>query len=152
AHARRFIAGSDVKEVLAAALHQRRLMRAFTLDVLGEAVTSEAEADQWQKAYLDLIEQLGPIVNSWPEVPQIDQDDRGLVPRVNVSIKLSALDSQFDPIDPDGSLRRVAARLRPILRAAQKHGAFVNVDMESYRIKDLALFVFQSVLSEDEFR
>jgi RHH-type proline utilization regulon transcriptional repressor/proline dehydrogenase/delta 1-pyrroline-5-carboxylate dehydrogenase len=151
-HARRFIAGTDAKEVLAAALHQRRQTRAFTIDVLGEAVASESEADQWQRAYLNLIEQLGPTVNSWPEIPQIDRDDRGPLPRVNVSIKLSALDSQFDPIDTEGSLERVAARLRPILRAAREQKAFVHVDMESYRIKDLTLHVFQNVLLEDEFR
>jgi RHH-type transcriptional regulator, proline utilization regulon repressor / proline dehydrogenase / delta 1-pyrroline-5-carboxylate dehydrogenase len=152
AHARRFIAGADVKEVLAAALHQRRQTRAFTLDVLGEAVASEREADQWQQAYLDLIEQLGPTVNEWTEIPQIDRDEHGPLPRVNVSIKLSSLDSQFDPIDPEGSFDRVAARLRPILRAAQKQQAFVNVDMESYRIKDLTLQVFQRILCENEFR
>ena len=42
-------------------------------------------------------------VNDWPEVPDIDRDDRGPIPRVNVSVKLSALYSQFDPIDPDGT-------------------------------------------------
>jgi RHH-type proline utilization regulon transcriptional repressor/proline dehydrogenase/delta 1-pyrroline-5-carboxylate dehydrogenase len=151
-HARRFIAGTDAKEVLAAALHQRRQTRAFTIDVLGEAVASELEADAWQRSYLDLIDGLGPTVNNWPEVPQIDRDQHGAIPRVNVSIKLSALDSQFDPIDPDGSLQRVAARLRPILRAAKRQKAFVHVDMESYRIKDLTLHVFQNVLLEDEFR
>jgi len=151
-HARRFIAGTDAKEVLAAALHERRQVRAFTIDVLGEAVASDVEADGWQRAYIDLIEQLGPTVNSWPEIPQIDRDDHGRLPRVNVSIKLSALDSQFDAIDPEGSLERVAGRLRPILRAAKQQGAFVHVDMESYRIKDLTLHVFQSVLLEDEFR
>src|SRR5262249_31601008 len=75
AHARRFIAGADVKEVLAAALHQRRLKRAFTLDVLGEAVASDTEADQWQRAYLDLIEQLASTVNHWTEIPEIDRDE-----------------------------------------------------------------------------
>ncbi|HEY2759119.1 MAG TPA: L-glutamate gamma-semialdehyde dehydrogenase, partial [Pirellulales bacterium] len=34
-HARRFIAGGNIQEVLAAALAQRRLKRAFTIDVLG---------------------------------------------------------------------------------------------------------------------
>jgi RHH-type transcriptional regulator, proline utilization regulon repressor / proline dehydrogenase / delta 1-pyrroline-5-carboxylate dehydrogenase len=151
-HARRFIAGTDSREVLAAALRERRLKRAFTIDVLGEAVTSEPEADRWQQHYLTLIEQLGPTVNAWPEIPQIDQDRGHPLPRVNVSIKLSALDSQFDPIDPDGSTQRVAQRLRPILRAARQQRAHVHVDMESYRIKDLTLHVFQSVLLEDEFR
>ena len=136
--------------MLAAALRERRLERAFTIDVLGEAVTSEAEADQWQRHYLNLIEQLGPTVNAWPEIPQIDQDRGHPLPRVNVSIKLSALNSQFDPIDPDGNTQRVAQRLRPILRR-RKQNAHVHVDMESYRIKDLTLSVFQNVLMEDEF-
>ncbi len=152
AHARRFIAGADAKEVLAAALRERRLKRAFTIDVLGEAVASDVEADRWRQSYLDLIENLGPTVNAWPEIPQIDRDMQGPLPRVNVSIKLSALDSQFDPIDPAGSLDRAASRLRPILRAARKQHAHVHVDMESYRTKDLTLHVFQSVLMEDEFR
>ena len=49
----------------------------------------------------------------------IDRDDHGPMPRVNVSVKLSALYSQFDPIDPDGTSRAVRRRLRPILRAAR---------------------------------
>ena len=45
---------------------------AFTIDLLGEAVTSEPEADRYLQAYLDLIQGIAPTVNSWPEVPQID--------------------------------------------------------------------------------
>ncbi len=44
-HARRFIAGTNQNEVLAAAMRERKLRRAFTLDVLGEAVISEPEAE-----------------------------------------------------------------------------------------------------------
>ena len=46
-HARRFIAGTTLDEVLAAAMRERKLRRAFTLDILGEAVTSETEADRY---------------------------------------------------------------------------------------------------------
>jgi RHH-type proline utilization regulon transcriptional repressor/proline dehydrogenase/delta 1-pyrroline-5-carboxylate dehydrogenase len=151
-HARRFIAGATQNEVLAAAMHQRKLCRAFTLDYLGEAVTSEIEADRYLQAYLDLVEGISPVVNAWAEVPQIDRAGPIELPRVNVSIKLSALDSQFDPIDPEGTTRRVAPRLRKLLRAARAHRAFVNIDMESYRIKDQTLAIFQQVLLEDEFR
>src|SRR6185369_5327740 len=38
------------------------------------------------------------------------------------------------------------------LRAAARHRAFVHVDMESYKTKDLTLAIFQAVLAEDEFR
>jgi RHH-type proline utilization regulon transcriptional repressor/proline dehydrogenase/delta 1-pyrroline-5-carboxylate dehydrogenase len=151
-HARRFIAGTETKQVLAAALHERRQRRAFTLDILGEAVTSEVEADRYLQAYIDLVQGIAPVVNSWPEVPQIDRDESGELPRVNVSVKLSALDSQFDPIDREGTIARVATRLRKLLRVAKEQRAHVHVDMESYRTKDTTLAIFQQVMMEDEFR
>jgi RHH-type proline utilization regulon transcriptional repressor/proline dehydrogenase/delta 1-pyrroline-5-carboxylate dehydrogenase len=150
--ARRFIAGTDPREVLVAAERERAKRRAFTLDILGEAVITDREVEQHTQAYIDLIASTAPTVNAWPEVPQLDRDARGTLPRVNVSIKLSALDAKFDPIDPDGVLDRVGARLREILRVARQHAAFINVDMESYDKKDLTLHVVCSVLSEPEFR
>jgi len=150
--ARRFIAGANTSEVLAAAMRERKLRRAFTLDLLGEAVTSQREAESYLQAYVNLITGIAPTVNAWPEVPQIDRAELPELPRVNVSIKLSALDSQFDGIDPQGSAQRVSARLRTLLRTAQKHRAFVNVDMESYACKDLTLAIFKQILLEEEFR
>lgn len=152
AQARRFIAGANTKEVLAAAQHERRLKRAFTLDILGEAVISESEADAYLQAYLDLIEGISPTVNSWPEISEIDRDETGPLPRVNVSVKLSALDSQFDSIDPEGTTERVARRLRRLLRVAADHNAHVHIDMESYKTKDTTLRTFKAVMMEDEFR
>ena len=150
--AERFIAGSKVEEVLQSVTRLRRQNLAFTLDLLGEAVVSEPEADAYQQAYLDLIEGLAPQVNQWPEVQQLDRDDHGWIPRCNVSIKLSALYSRFKPIDPEGSAEGVKERLRPILRAARERDAYVHVDMEHYAYKDLTLEIFQQVMMEDEFR
>jgi RHH-type proline utilization regulon transcriptional repressor/proline dehydrogenase/delta 1-pyrroline-5-carboxylate dehydrogenase len=150
--ARRFIAGANTAQVLTAAQAQRDLGRGFTLDNLGEAVTSEVEAQRFFQAYVDLLEGIAPTVNGWPEVPQIDCGDEGAVPRVNLSVKLSALDSQFDAIDAAGTLRRAGARLRELLRVARRNRAFINVDMESYDKKDLTLWIFQQILMEPEFR
>jgi RHH-type proline utilization regulon transcriptional repressor/proline dehydrogenase/delta 1-pyrroline-5-carboxylate dehydrogenase len=56
----RFIGG----ETLADAVEQCRSLRdapfALTLDLLGEAVTSEREAERYQNAYLDLIRAAAP--------------------------------------------------------------------------------------------
>ena len=150
--ARRFIAGENVNQVLGAARRERDLRRCFTLDILGEAVISDLEAEQHFRAYLDLLESVSPTVQSWPEDPLIDTDHRGPIPRVNLSIKLSALDSQFDAIDPAGTTDRVGGRLRQLFRAAQRLGAFINVDMESYEKKALTLHIFRTILSEPEFR
>ena len=151
-HARRFIAGTTSAEVLAAAMRERKLRRGFTLDILGEAVTSEVEADRYLQLYLDLLDQIAPTVNGWPEIPQIDRAGIQELPRVNVSVKLSALDSRFDPIDPEGTTRRVGNRLRTLLRRARQNRAHVHVDMESYQTKDLALTIFRQIMAEDEFR
>lgn len=150
--ARRFIAGTNTEEVLVAARRERKLRRAFTLDVLGEAVTSESEAERYLQAYIDLIENIAPQANRWPEVPQVDRGQYMKLPRVNVSVKLSALDSQFDPIDPVGTTRRVSERLRRLLRVARGNEAYVHIDMESYHTKDLTLAIFKQVFMEDEFR
>jgi RHH-type proline utilization regulon transcriptional repressor/proline dehydrogenase/delta 1-pyrroline-5-carboxylate dehydrogenase len=150
--ARRFIAGTTVAEALAAIARLRRRSLAFTVDLLGEATITEAEAERYQASYLELIAGLTKQVNAWPAIDLIDRDDHGPLPRVNVSVKLSSLYSQFDPIDPHGTSQAVRARLRPILRAARAHQAFVNVDMEQYAYKDLTLQIFREVLEEDEFR
>lgn len=150
--ARKFIAGSNVEEALAAVRRLRRQSLAFTVDVLGEATVTEREADQARDEYLKLVDGLSQAVNAWPAVDLIDRDDDGPLPRVNVSVKLSALYSQFDPIDPAGTARAVLARLRPILRAAKARHVFVNFDMEQYAFKDVTFQIFRDVLDESEFR
>jgi RHH-type proline utilization regulon transcriptional repressor/proline dehydrogenase/delta 1-pyrroline-5-carboxylate dehydrogenase len=150
--ARRFIAGSNLEEALRTVARLRRQQLAFTVDLLGEATVTEAEAVRCQEAYLHLVEGLSRTVNTWPAVSLIDRDHDGPLPRVNVSIKLSALYSQFDPIDPGGTSDVVRGRLRPILQAARRHGAFVNVDMEQYAFKDMTLRIFKEILNEPEFR
>ncbi len=150
--ARRFIAGSTTAQVLKSARRARKQRQTFTLDILGEAVISESEAEAYFRAYVDLIEGVAPQVNQWPAIEQLDQGVLGPLPRFNLSIKLSALDCHFDPIDPAGVFERAGERFRQLLRIAQQHQAFINVDMESYDKKDLTLQIFQAVLMEDEFR
>src|SRR5580704_11007080 len=148
----RFIAGAKVEEVLAAVTKLRKQGFAFTLDLLGEATTSERDADAYQRAYLDLIEGMAGEVQSWSEVPRLDRDHEGSIPRVNLSLKLSALYSQFRPIDVAGTSEHVKRRLRPLLRAARKRDAYIHVDMEQYAYKDLTFEIFKEIFMEDEFR
>jgi len=150
--ARRFIAGSNVEEAVESVKRLRDKSLAFTVDLLGEATITEAEADAVQKQYLELVAGLTHEINVLSEVALIDRDHVGPIPRVNVSVKLSALYSQFDPIDPEGTSHVVRRRLRPILLAARQTGAFVNFDMEQYAFKGTTLQIFREILEEPEFR
>jgi len=150
--AQRFIAGSTTEEVLDSVTKLRKRGFAFSLDLLGEAVVSEPEANRYRNSYTELLDNLADDVNGWSEDTQIDHDDRGPIPRLNVSVKLSALYSQFSPVDPIGTAEVVKKRLRTILRRARKNMAYVHVDMEQYAYKDLTLHIFKDILMEDEFR
>ncbi len=152
AQAKRFIAGTNPTEAAKTAIRERSRHRGFSLDLLGEAVTSDAEADAYAAAYHQLLEELPSAAARWPHDSLVDDGLDGPLPRVHVSLKLSALDSQFDAIDPVGTTDRVLARLRPLWRLARDRGAQVHVDMESYATKDVALAIFKTIAMEDEFR
>jgi RHH-type proline utilization regulon transcriptional repressor/proline dehydrogenase/delta 1-pyrroline-5-carboxylate dehydrogenase len=149
--ARRFIAAADIDEAVTAVRQLRRYRLAFTIDLLGEAVVSEAEADGYQRKYLSLIQTLPTRIAEFPADPLIDSDGSGPIPRANISLKLSSLYSQFDPLDPEGTTRAVTARLRPLLRLARKNGAFINFDMEQSSYKEITLHIFKSIFAEEEF-
>ncbi len=150
--ARKFIAGATPDEALQTVLSLRRRKLAFTADLLGEAIISEAEADWYQQTCLAMIDELtGPLLTA-PEVPLIDRDQHGPIPRVNLSVKLSSLTAHFEPIHAEASIEHAAGRLRPILRAARDRGAYVHVDMEQYAYRALTYDLFRRVLAEPEFR
>ncbi|MBI2875290.1 MAG: L-glutamate gamma-semialdehyde dehydrogenase [Candidatus Tectomicrobia bacterium] len=151
AMARRFIAGATAQEALENLRQMRHSSIAFTVDLLGEATVSEAEAEVYQKRYLELLDTLTREARSWPEVELLDRDAEGPLPKVNVSVKLSSLYSQIDPIDPAGSCEALKARLRPLFQRAMADGAFLYLDMEQSLYKDLTLRVFQEILEEEAF-
>src|SRR5206468_16616 len=143
--------GNDEKEIVFTLrkLHEQDI--AFTVDVLGEAVVSEPEADEYAARYLRLMELLASETPKWPHVCKSNLSARGPVPPLNLSVKISALYSQIHPTDPDRAIEKLSARLRPILRRAKAPGAFINFDMESYALKVLTLRLFKTVFSEPEF-
>lgn len=150
--ARQFICGSTPGEALTSVMRMRRSGMAFTLDLLGETVHSEKVARAHLETYLRLIAELGTAARTWTDDPILDSAPWGPIPKVNVSIKLTALAAGVEAMDRASAAKAMAEPLRTVLRAAAKAEAFINVDMEHYSIKDLTLDVFKTVLMEDEFR
>src|SRR6201993_216305 len=146
--ARQFIAGRNPDEVIATLRKRRAQKIGFTVDVLGEAVVSEAEADEYAARYADLLEKLACETRDWTEPLEKNAE---LFPVVNLSVKISALYSQMSPAAPADAIAHLGTKLRPLLRRAKELGAFINFDMESYALKDLTLRLFKSIFSEPEF-
>src|SRR5438105_4723932 len=123
---------------------------AFTVDVLGETVVSEKEADDYAKRYLELMQFLRPETSKWPACKS-NQTASVSWPALNLSVKISALYSQISPADPETAIREISKRLRPLLQRARELGAFINFDMEHYALKDLTLELFKRIFGESEF-
>jgi RHH-type proline utilization regulon transcriptional repressor/proline dehydrogenase/delta 1-pyrroline-5-carboxylate dehydrogenase len=147
----KFIAGTDA----ASALPNLRALWddgiAFSVDLLGEACLSDAEADAYQAKYLDLINNLPAQVAGWKPNPRLESDHLGPVPRTNVSVKVSALSARCDAIDTEGSIKDLIKRLVPILHAAHAKGVFINFDMEQYALKGLTLELFERCCTQVPF-
>ncbi|OKH26395.1 L-glutamate gamma-semialdehyde dehydrogenase [Chroogloeocystis siderophila] len=150
--AHKYIAGENIKQVLKTIERLRKEKMAFTIDILGEAVITEVEAQYYLDRYLELMEQLAEAAQKWSTVAQIDQADNQPISKVQVSVKLTAFYSQFDPLDAQGSEAKVSSRIRILLRRAAELGVAVHFDMEQYAYKDITLAILKNILLEEEFR
>jgi RHH-type proline utilization regulon transcriptional repressor/proline dehydrogenase/delta 1-pyrroline-5-carboxylate dehydrogenase len=108
----RYISGREtIDKAIKAIERMRKDKLTFTMDLLGEAVITEAEAQAYLQRYLDLMEQLSTAAQNWKTIDAIDQADQG-TPKVQVSVKLTAFYSQFDPLDAEGSRQAVSQHIR----------------------------------------
>ncbi len=147
----KFIAGTDAASALPGLKTLWDDGIAFSVDLLGETCVSDSEADEYAKKYLDLIQNLPAQVAGWPANPRLESDHLGSVPRVNVSVKISALSARTDPIDTEGAIGDLMKRLLPILETARDRGVFVNFDMEHHALKDFTIELFQRCCEKLDF-
>ncbi len=150
--AKMFITGENPEEAIVVLKKSRKNKMTYTLDILGEACLSESEAQDYQNRYMELMGWLTKDSKNWDYEPLIDTDHLGPIPKVNISVKITALYSQIHPEAWQHSIDMVKERLRPIFRKAKEDFVFINVDMEKYAIKDLTIEVFKQLLMEDEFK
>jgi len=143
----RFIAGADASAAFDRLRQTTAHGMAFTVDLLGEATLAPAEADAYAAGYHGLLRLLAE------QHPPAHRDARWSgVPAVNISLKLSALTPHFEPAADTGALRDLTGRLGTLLTVARGLGAYVHVDMEQHRFKDLTHRVFRETLLDPRFR
>lgn len=119
--ARRFIAGESVPEAIEAARQIQANGLSVTLDYLGEAVRTAAEADAATRAYLGVLDEIAAA--------GIER---------NISLKLTQLGLTIDRATSVDNLRR-------ILDAAAAKQFFVRVDMEDSAYTAVTLDIFETM-------
>ncbi|MGZ6697546.1 MAG: hypothetical protein ACXVFL_18140, partial [Solirubrobacteraceae bacterium] len=109
--AHRFIVGEttrDAEDVLKALWKDGV---ATSVDLLGEATVTSAEADRYAARCREALDGLAVVYRGLPERPMLERDSAGPLPRANLSVKVSALTPLLRPDAPELGKRDAAGRL-----------------------------------------
>jgi proline dehydrogenase len=150
--ATRFIVGQGPGDAVPALARLWRAGAVTTVDLLGEATVTTAEAEHYAARCDDALRTLAAAARAWPEQPTLERDSSGALARVNLSIKVSALTARVRADAPALGVADAAGRLRGLLRTAREVGAHLHIDMESMDTRELITELVLSVLAEPEFR
>ncbi len=123
-------------------LSQRRLKGdRVNVNLIGEVVLGEEEAEDRIQKYLDLLEN-----------PNVDY----------ISIKISTIFSQINPLAMEDTVEKLVYALGRIFRKAkefscinergEEQNKFINLDMEEYRDLSITYEAFTRTLDQDEFK
>jgi len=150
--AKKFIAGSNFTQVEKSLNLLRKSGLGYTVDILGEATITSQEANLSLQEYKNLALNLAERSKTKINLSALDYCYGSNLPKENISIKVSALDSQLDVISLEKSFERLRPKIILILRLAIKNNLFIYFDMEQTSLKELILHTFKSILSEPEFK
>jgi len=136
--AHRFIVGETPKDALPALRGLWKRGIRTSVDLLGEATITSAEADRYAARCEDALTQLASVQRETPDV--------------NLSVKVSALTPLLRPDAPARGKADAEPRLRALLRQARDLGAHLHIDMESLDTREAVTDLVLDLLAEDEFR
>jgi RHH-type proline utilization regulon transcriptional repressor/proline dehydrogenase/delta 1-pyrroline-5-carboxylate dehydrogenase len=143
--ARRFIVGQGPEDAVPALARLWRTGAAASVDLLGEATVTAAEADRYARRCDEALRTLARAARGWAPRPALE-------PRVNLSVKVTALTPRVRAEAPELGVEDAQHRLRGLLRTAREVGAHLHVDMESMDSRELVTELVLQLLAEPEFR
>ncbi len=147
--AQQFIAGESPENGVKAIKSLRKKGLAFTVDLLGEYSHSESDAQAYLNRYLEALDTLhakssqmtsGQIINGHPA----EQSPLCL------SVKLTALYSQCDPLNYKKSISVLSERLKEIAMRARRYKAQIYIDAEDMESNSIIYPVFKKVFLDSD--
>ncbi len=150
--AHRFIVGDSPRAALGVLRDLWDDGAASSVDLLGEATVTRAEADRYAARCVEALEELAEATARWPARPDLESDSAGPLPRVNLSVKVSALTPLMRPEAPEVGRDDAAGRLRSLLLRARELDAHLHIDMESLDALETTMELVFELLDEPELR
>jgi len=136
AMAKQFIAGRDIDQVVPAAAGLWLDGFATTVDRLGEKTLTRDQAEAYVKGVAAVLHALAIAAKDWPSRPVLEADPWGVLPRVNISIKPTAVSPHVSATTLELGVQEAADALDPVMELARDLHATVHLDTEHDEAKD----------------
>ena len=148
----RFILGESVAQAAPELLSLWNQGITTTVDLLGEKTVTRSEGLAYGQRCHDTLDALAAASAEWFHNARVEADGAGTIPRVNLSVKVTALTPLVRAQAPERGAADARDQLLELLRHAQALDAHLHIDMESLDSRELILELVLELLAREEFR
>ncbi|MBF0297863.1 MAG: proline dehydrogenase family protein [Oligoflexia bacterium] len=155
---KRFLSAKNIEDTTSVIknLHHLDSNRNATFDILGELSLTEKDAEKYLENVLKLIDKLAQIYSTSENQDKVHHTTAGAeatsrsgIPQANISIKMTALASNFNPYSFNELYQKIAPRLEQILLKAHQKNVFVNIDAEHFVFREITFEIYKKLLLEN---
>ncbi len=129
-----FVTGQTISEALANSRALEKKGFRYSYDMLGEAATTEADAERYVASYEQSIRAIGMASNG-----------RGIFEGPGISVKLSALHTRYSRAQRDRVMGELLPRLTKLALLAREYDIAINIDAEESDRLELSLDLLESL-------
>ncbi len=136
-----FVMGETIEKALKSAKEKETQGYQFSYDMLGEAALIDHDAMRYMDNYTDAIIKVGLMNNN-----------RGVINGPGISVKLSAIHSQYKRAKKEQVIKELYPRLKQLFLLAKKYQIALFIDAEETDRLELSLDLLDMLLNDSELR
>ncbi len=135
-----FVMGRSIEAALARAQEAEAKGFLHSYDMLGEAASTQADSERYQRAYLHAIAAIGKVAKLGP------------LRSAGISIKLSALHPRYELAQGKRVMTELYPRLLQLAQAARDANIGLTIDAEESERLELSLVLLRELMRSDSLR
>ncbi|MFD1558587.1 trifunctional transcriptional regulator/proline dehydrogenase/L-glutamate gamma-semialdehyde dehydrogenase [Paraburkholderia silviterrae] len=136
-----FVTGENISEALANSRKFEARGFRYSYDMLGEAATTEADAQRYYASYEQAIHAIGKAAGG-----------RGIYEGPGISIKLSALHPRYSRAQQERTMSELLPRVRALAVLARRYDIGLNIDAEEADRLELSLDLLEALCFDPELQ
>ena len=134
-----FVTGENISEALANSRKYEARGFRYSYDMLGEAATTEADAQRYYASYEQAIHAIGKAAGG-----------RGIYEGPGISIKLSALHPRYSRSQQERTMSELLPRVRSLAILARRYDIGLNIDAEEADRLEISLDLLEALCFDPE--